>query len=96
MRALTPDSIRRYLSDEQFRLYKLIWQRFVSSQMMPAVFDQTTVDIAAQGDRRPMTSGVTGSVLKFDGFLKFYEGRAERQERMPTTMSCGATTLAEV
>src|SRR3984885_550362 len=44
----TPDSIRKYLSDEQFRLYKLIWQRFVSSQMTPAVFDQTTVDIVAQ------------------------------------------------
>src|SRR5579871_6090977 len=46
--AYTPESIRRYLSDEQFRLYRLIWQRFVSSQMTPAVFDQTTVDVAAK------------------------------------------------
>ena len=45
----TPESIRRHLSDEQFRLYRLIWQRFVSSQMTPAVFDQTTVDIEAEG-----------------------------------------------
>ncbi len=49
MSSFTPDAIRRYLSDEQYRLYQLIWQRFVASQMMPAVFDQTTVDIEAQG-----------------------------------------------
>jgi DNA topoisomerase-1 len=68
----TPESIRKYLSDEQFRLYKLIWQRFVSSQMTPAVFDQTTVDIAAQA-KLSYDFRVTGSVLKFDGHLKFEE-----------------------
>src|SRR3984885_15297736 len=68
----TPDSIRKYLSDEQFRLYKLIWQRFVSSQMTPAVFDQTTVDIVAQA-KQAYDFRVTGSVLKFDGHLKFEE-----------------------
>ncbi len=70
--AYTPDSIRRYLSDEQFRLYKLIWQRFVSSQMTPAVFDQTTVDIVAQA-KLSYDFRVTGSVLKFEGHLKFEE-----------------------
>jgi DNA topoisomerase-1 len=70
--AYTPDSIRKYLSDEQFRLYKLIWQRFVSSQMTPAVFDQTTVDIVAQA-KQAYDFRVTGSVLKFDGHLKFDE-----------------------
>jgi DNA topoisomerase I len=68
----TPESIRKYLSDEQFRLYKLIWQRFVSSQMNPAVFDQTTVDIVAQA-KLAYDFRVTGSVLKFDGHLKFEE-----------------------
>jgi len=68
----TPDSIRKYLSDEQYRLYKLIWQRFVSSQMTPAVFDQTTVDIVAQA-KQVYDFRVTGSVLKFDGHLKFEE-----------------------
>src|ERR1700723_1566284 len=63
--AYTPDSIRKYLSDEQFRLYKLIWQRFVSSQMTPAVFDQTTVDIVAQA-KQAYDFRVTGRVLKFD------------------------------
>jgi DNA topoisomerase I len=70
--AYTPESIRRYLSDEQFRLYRLIWQRFVSSQMTQAVFDQTTVDIEAKADHS-YDFRVTGSVLKFDGFLKFEE-----------------------
>jgi DNA topoisomerase I len=70
--AYTPQSIRKYLSDEQFRLYKLIWQRFVSSQMTPAVFDQTTVDIVAQA-KRAYDFRATGSVLKFDGHLKFEE-----------------------
>jgi DNA topoisomerase I len=68
----TPDSIRKYLSDEQYRLYKLIWQRFVSSQMTPAVFDQTTVDIVAKA-KLSYDFRVTGSVLKFDGHLKFEE-----------------------
>ncbi|MEO6805576.1 MAG: type I DNA topoisomerase [Edaphobacter sp.] len=70
--AYTPNSIHKYLSDEQFRLYKLIWQRFVSSQMTSAIFDQTTVDIVAQA-RQAYDFRVTGSVLKFDGHLKFDE-----------------------
>ncbi|GGG76774.1 type I DNA topoisomerase [Edaphobacter dinghuensis] len=68
----TPESIRKYLSDEQFRLYRLIWQKFVSSQMTPAVFDQTTVDVAAKA-KHTYDFRVSGSVLKFDGFLKFEE-----------------------
>ncbi|HEX2919047.1 MAG TPA: type I DNA topoisomerase, partial [Edaphobacter sp.] len=68
----TPDSIRKYLSDEQYRLYKLIWQRFVASQMTPAVFDQTTVEIEAKA-KLTYDFRVSGSVLKFDGHLKFEE-----------------------
>ena len=77
--SFTPESIRRYLSDEQFRLYRLIWQRFVSSQMTPAVFDQTTVDIEAKADHS-YDFRVTGSVLKFDGFLKFEEEDKKARE----------------
>jgi DNA topoisomerase-1 len=69
---LAPDELKQYLSDEQYKLYKLIWQRFVASQMVQAVFDQTTVDIVAKSDRN-YDYRVTGSVLKFDGFLKIYE-----------------------
>jgi DNA topoisomerase I len=71
----TPESVERYLSRDEFRLYKLIWQRFVASQMTAAVYDQTTIDIEAGR----FLFRATGSVLKFDGFLKVYEeGRDEK------------------
>ncbi|HYE15244.1 MAG TPA: type I DNA topoisomerase, partial [Pyrinomonadaceae bacterium] len=73
----TPDSVARYLGKDELRLYRLIWQRFVASQMNPAVFDQTTIDIEAGR----LLFRATGSVLKFDGFLKVYEeGRDEKSE----------------
>jgi DNA topoisomerase-1 len=76
--AFTPDSIRRYLSDEQFRLYKLIWERAVASQMVPAVFDRTTVEIDAKA-RALYNFRSTGSILVFDGHLHFEE--LERKRR---------------
>src|SRR2546423_750906 len=73
----TPDSLANYLKPEELKLYRLIWQRFVASQMMPAVFDQTTIDIQAGR----FVFRATGSVQKFDGFLKIYqEGRDEKSE----------------
>jgi DNA topoisomerase-1 len=76
---LHPDEIRRYLSEEQYKLYRLIWQRFVASQMVPAVYDQTTVDIQAKADRG-YDFRVSGSVLKFDGFLKVYEEAKDKKD----------------
>jgi DNA topoisomerase-1 len=74
----TPERMARFLSADELALYRLIWQRFLASQMMPAVFDQTTIDIAA-GER--YTFRATGSVLKFDGFLAVYEeGKDEKDE----------------
>jgi len=73
---LTPDSIRANLSEEQYKLYKLVWQKFVSSQMTAAIFDQTTVDITAKADRT-YDFRVNGSVQKFDGFLKVWDGGSE-------------------
>ena len=64
-----PEDVRKYLDDDLFKLYQLIWQRFVASQMLPAIFDQTTIDISA-GD---YTFRATGSVQKFDGFLRVYQ-----------------------
>ena len=71
----TPESIARYLSDEQLKLYTLIWRRFIASQMVPAVYDQTIAKIAAESSRDGKTYDfrLTGSVLRFDGFLKVYE-----------------------
>lgn len=71
----TPDSLAQFLKPEELKLYRLIWQRFVASQMTPAVFDQTTIDIEAGR----FVFRATGSVQKFDGFLKLYqEGRDEK------------------
>ena len=66
--ARTPEDVRKYLEDDVFKLYQLIWQRFVASQMLPAIYDQTSIDISA-GDYIFRT---TGSILKFDGYLKVY------------------------
>ncbi len=68
-----PDAVKRYLHEDEYKVYKLIWQRFVASQMNPAVFDQTTVDIDAVSAGTVYRFRVTGSVLKFEGFLKVYE-----------------------
>ncbi len=65
----TPESVKAFLEDDLFRLYELIWRRFVASQMTPAVFDQTTFDIAA-GDYGYRANG---SQMKFAGFLTVYE-----------------------
>ncbi len=73
--ARTPESLARYLSDEQLKLYTLIWRRFVASQMVPAVYDVTTANIAAVSakTRKTYDFRVSGSVMRFDGFLKLYE-----------------------
>jgi DNA topoisomerase-1 len=65
----TPEKLARILKRDELRLYTLIWNRFVASQMSAAIFDQTTVDINA----KDYTFRATGSVLKFAGFTKIYE-----------------------
>jgi DNA topoisomerase-1 len=77
--SLTPDSIKKYLSEEYYKLYKLIWQRFVASQMVPALFDVTTVDIVAAADKN-YDFRINGSVVKFDGFLRVYEESKEGKD----------------
>ncbi len=80
-----PEVMRAYLSPQQYRLYKLIWQRFIASQMRPALLDSTSVDIDAgrgigpdrpASEKAPYSFRATGSVIKFPGFLAVYrEGR---------------------
>lgn len=80
-----PNAIRQYLNNDQFRLYDLIWKRFVASQMASAVFDTTAVDIAADerrttDDERPQfLFRANGSILKFAGYLVVY-GRSAGDE----------------
>jgi DNA topoisomerase-1 len=78
----TPEAVAQYLAEDELKLYRLIWMRFVASQMTPAVFDQTTIDVAARGsDDREYLFRATGSTPKFDGFLKVYEeGKDQKDE----------------
>jgi DNA topoisomerase-1 len=75
-----PESIKRFLSKDEYALYKLIWNRFVASQMKPAVYDETVVDIEA--GRYLLRA--KGSTLRFRGFLAVYEETPdERRETRP-------------
>jgi DNA topoisomerase-1 len=73
----TPESVKPYLDESMFKLYQMIWQRFVASQMVPAVFDQTTIDV----DANDYTFRATGSVQKFDGYLAAYQAVKEEEEK---------------
>ncbi|HET7459562.1 MAG TPA: type I DNA topoisomerase [Gemmatimonadaceae bacterium] len=83
-----PDAVKRFLKEDQFKLYDLIWKRFMASQMAPAVFDTTTVDFDLRGapTAEPGATRIgrsylfrsTGSVVKFQGFLALY--REAREE----------------
>jgi DNA topoisomerase-1 len=77
-----PDSVEKFLNEDELKLYRLIWMRFVASQMTPALFDQTTVDISARGkDGARYLFRETGTVPKFDGFLAVYEeGKDQKDE----------------
>ncbi len=78
----TPEDLAPFLAEDQLKLYKLIWMRFIASQMNPALFDQTTIETTAAGlSGIDYTFRATGSVLKFDGFLAVYEeGKDQKDE----------------
>ncbi|HXG70399.1 MAG TPA: type I DNA topoisomerase, partial [Gemmatimonadaceae bacterium] len=71
-----PEHVRKYLKEDQLKLYELIWQRFMASQMAPAVFDTTTVDF----DLGRYQFRATGSVVKFLGYQKLYKEAREEGE----------------
>lgn len=86
----TPEFVKSYLDHDQFRLYELIWKRYLASQMTQAVFDQTTIEIEAttpSGKRYGFRT--TGSILRFDGFLRLWQDEDEKNpdeadsERLP-------------
>ncbi len=70
----TPEALKSYLNREQQRLYRLIWQRFVASQMAPAIYDTIRVDVLAgeSGADHPYHFRASGSTLRFQGFLAVY------------------------
>jgi len=73
-----PELIQRYLTPDQFKLYQLIWRRFISSQMNPAIYDTISADIAVGKD---IILRATGSVIKFSGFLAVYEEKNDEDEK---------------
>lgn len=75
----TPEILKSKLENNQFKLYDLIWRRFIACQMAQAIFDSTTVDIQAKN----YTFRATGQILKFDGFLKVYPIKYEENELPP-------------
>lgn len=77
----TPESIKEFLDPKQYKIYKLIWQRMIASQMAPAIMDSVAVDIKAsqKNSQDTYTLRANGSTIKFDGYLKVYG------EKMPVT-----------
>src|SRR3989344_4261910 len=80
----SPESLKGQLDGPRLKLYTLIWQRFVASQMVPAIFDSTSVEIGAKGavlsEAEGYTFGSNGQTLKFDGFLKVYPMKFSENE----------------
>ena len=68
-----PDTIKEFLNRDQFRMYQLVWQRFVASQMEAAVFDTLSVEVTAKSDQHEYLLRASGSTVKFPGFLVVYE-----------------------
>ena len=77
----TPESVAKHLAEDELKLYRLIWMRFAASQMNPAVFNQTSIEISALGaGKASYLFRATGSVPKFDGFIKVYEEGKDQQD----------------
>ena len=87
-----PETVRPHLTKEQYSLYRLIWSRFVASQMPPATFDDTTLDVEAAG----YILRAKGSVPKFSGWMAVYEqAQAQETEENSTTRGPGADPDAD-
>jgi DNA topoisomerase-1 len=74
-----PESVKAHLTEDQFYLYRLIWSRFVASQMLPATFDDTTLDVSAV----EYVLRAKGSVPKFNGWLSTNSRRRTANRRRP-------------
>ncbi|MCX8084006.1 MAG: type I DNA topoisomerase [Calditerrivibrio sp.] len=73
---LTPDEVKPYLNNDQYKLYKLIWERFIASQMSDAIYEKTMIDI----DVDKYTFRANGKVLIFPGFMKLYNESSEEND----------------
>ncbi len=90
-----PDSVKKYLSSDQQKLYSLIWSRALSSQMETAKFDRNTITIESEDGKTICKS--SGSVLKFDGFLKVYSNQSkDDDEQILPEMSKGPINIEAI
>lgn len=76
-----PEKVKEYLNRDQFRLYQLIWQRFVASQMEAAVYDTVSVDVTGRTDGHVYLLRASGSVLRFPGYLVVYEEAQDEDQK---------------
>src|SRR5690242_18963499 len=86
----TPESLARFLKPDELKLYRLIWQRCVSSHIMAGIFDQTTIDIEAGR----FIFRATGSVQKFDGCMKIYQDGRDEQAEYDDETACSLSLVA--
>ncbi len=91
----TPKSLKAFLSGAQYKLYKLIWQRFVSSQMSPAVYNTISVIIGADGVAHAYVLRAAGSKIKFPGFLKVYDRKNGKSSQTEKNLERIPDNLAE-
>jgi DNA topoisomerase I len=92
----TPDQMRRYLDNDQWRLYDLIWKRAIASQMASAEIERTTVEITAKNGDRTAGLRATGSVIRFDGFIAAYTDQKEDGEQPDGDEGDGDGRLPEI
>ncbi|NNM96750.1 MAG: type I DNA topoisomerase [Candidatus Dormibacteraeota bacterium] len=88
----SPEAVAEYLTADQLRLYRLVWRRFMASQMSPAEFDSTRVEVTAAGHR----FRATGSQLVFDGFLKVSGGDDRQDELLPAVAAGDPLALLDL
>jgi DNA topoisomerase-1 len=97
----TPDQVAKYVDRDQARLYELIWNRAVASQMESAELERTTVDIVAKSGSRVIELRASGQVVKFDGFLTLYQegvdetSEDEESKRLPAMAQDETLTKVE-
>lgn len=89
----TPKSIKEHLSRNQYRLYKLIWQRFVASQMSAAIYNTISIEIESSDAKNDYLLRASGSTIRFPGFLVVYADRKKKGEKesmpVPTDLTVG-------
>lgn len=93
----TPDEVKPYLKRDQYRLYDLIWRRFVASQMNPAIYDTLSVEVSAGTEsEKPYLFRASGSTLRFPGFLVVYEETRSEDEEEEKTQQIPELTVGEL